>query len=48
MTLAWFSYFAIAFIIGHLETTMSDCSKLPLNAGMFRFGAVLTKSALKI
>ena len=48
MALGWFSYFAVAFIIGHLETTMPDCSKLPLNSGMFRFGAVLTKNALKI
>ena len=40
--------FAIAFIIGYPETTVTGWSKLPVNSGMFRFGTALAKNSLKI
>ena len=48
VTLGRFSYFAVAFIIVHAETTMPDWSKLPVNSGMFRFEIALPKISLKI
>ena len=39
--------FAIAFIIGHPEATVTGWSKLPVNSGMFRFGTALAKNSLK-